>query len=81
MRLSLPLIMGQLATIRIWTNDTIAMGWIDSSSLAAGALASRFCQPFFFLALGISLAFRPLVAQGIGPATNARYGARSARAW
>ena len=66
MRLALPLMIGQLATIGIWTSDTIAMGWIDSSSLAAGALASRFYQPFFFLALGISLAVGPLVAQGIG---------------
>ena len=42
MRLALPLMIGQLATIGIWTSDIIAMGWIDSSSLAAGALASRF---------------------------------------
>ena len=66
MWLALPLMIGQLATIGIWTSDTIAMGWIDSSSLAAGALASRFYQLFFFLALGISLAVGPLVAQGIG---------------
>ena len=66
MRLALPLMIGQLATIGIWTSDIIAMGWIDSSSLAAGALASRFYQPFFFLALGISLAVGPFVTQGIG---------------
>ena len=36
MRLALPLMIGQLATINIWSNDSIAMGWIDSSSLAAG---------------------------------------------
>ena len=39
MWLALPLMIGQLATIGIWTSDTISMGWIDSSSLAAGALA------------------------------------------
>ena len=66
MRLAVPLMIGQLATIGIWTSDTIAMGRIDSASLAAGALASRYYQPFFFLALGISLAVGPLVAQGIG---------------
>jgi len=66
MRLAGPLMIGQLATIGIWTSDTIAMGQIDSASLAAGALASRYYQPFFFLALGISLAVGPLVAQGIG---------------
>ena len=37
MRLAAPLIIGQLATIGIWTSDTIAMGRIDSVSLAAGA--------------------------------------------
>lgn len=57
---------GQLVTIGIWTSNTIAIGWIDSSSLAASAFASRFYQPFLFLALGISLAIWPLVAQGIG---------------
>ena len=36
MRLAFPLIIGQLATIGIWPSDTIAMGWIDSSSLADG---------------------------------------------
>ena len=66
MRLAAPLMVGQLATIGIWTSDTIAMGRIDSASLAAGALASRYYQPFFFLALGISLAVGPLVAQGLG---------------
>ena len=66
LRLAAPLMVGQLATIGIWTTDTIAMGWIDSASLAAGALASRYYQPLFFLALGISLAVGPLVAQGLG---------------
>ena len=66
LRLATPLMIGQLATIGIWTSDTIAMGRIDSASLAAGALASRYYQPLFFLALGISLAVGPLVAQGLG---------------
>ena len=34
-RLALPLMIGQLATIGILTSNTLAMGWIDSSSLAA----------------------------------------------
>ena len=46
-QLAVPLIIGQLATIGIWTSDTIAMGWSDSSSLATDALTSRFYQPFF----------------------------------
>ena len=61
MRLALLLMIGKLATIGIWTSDNTAMGWINSLSLAANALASRFYQPFFFLALGISLAVGPLV--------------------
>ena len=81
MRLVLPLMIGQQATIGIWTSDTIAIGWIDSSSLAAGVLASRFYQPFCFLALGISLAVSPLVAKRSVPATNGRYGVPSARGW
>ncbi|MGC6452662.1 MAG: MATE family efflux transporter [Candidatus Puniceispirillaceae bacterium] len=68
LRLAAPLMIGQLATIGIWTSDTIAMGQINSASLAAGALASRYYQPLFFLALGISLAVGPLVAQGLGAA-------------
>ena len=64
MRLALPLMIGQLASIGIWKGDTIAMGWIDSSSLAAGALTSRFGQSLFFLALGISLAVGPLGPRG-----------------
>ena len=66
LRLAAPLIIGQLATIGIWTSDVVAMGNLDTTSLAAGSLASRYFQPMFFLALGISLAVGPLVAQGLG---------------
>jgi MATE family multidrug resistance protein len=66
LRLAAPLIVGQLATIGIWTSDVVAMGQLDSTSLAAGSIASRYFQPMFFLALGISLAVGPLVAQGLG---------------
>lgn len=66
LRLAAPLIIGQLATIGIWTSDVVAMGNLDTTSLAAGSLAARYFQPMFFLALGISLAVGPLVAQGLG---------------
>ena len=46
MRLAAPLMIGQLATIGIWTSDTIAMGGIDSASLAAGALAAGRARPW-----------------------------------
>ena len=68
LRLAAPLIIGQLATIGIWTSDVVAMGNLDTTSLAAGSLAARYFQPMFFLALGISLAVGPLVAQGLGAA-------------
>ena len=81
MRLALPLMIGQLATIGIWTSDTIAMGWIDSSPLAAGALASRFYQPFSFSRSASRSPSARLSPRGSVPATNGRYGVPSARAW
>lgn len=65
-KLSLPIVIGALATIGIWTADIIAMGQIDSVNLAAGSLANRYFQPFYFFALGVTLAVGPLVAQGLG---------------
>ena len=65
-KLSIPIVIGALATIGIWTADIIAMGQIDSENLAAGSLANRYYQPLYFTALGITLAVGPLVAQGIG---------------
>lgn len=65
-RLAIPIVVGALATIGIWTADVIAMGQIDSINLAAGSLATRYYQPIYFTALGVTLAVGPLVAQGIG---------------
>ena len=81
MRLALPLMIGQLATIGIWTSDTIAMGWINSSSLTAGALASRFYQPFSFSRSASRSQSARLLPRGSVPATNVSYCAPSARAW
>ena len=66
MRLAVPLMIGQLLTIGISASETIAMAWTHRSSLATGALASRFYQPFFFLALNMPLAVSPLIDQSIG---------------
>ena len=41
LRLAAPLIIGQLATIGIWTSDVVAMGNLDTTSLAAGGKAGR----------------------------------------
>ena len=64
--LSLPLVVGQVAMIAIWTADIIMMGWISSSALAAGVLGSRLYQPMYFIAIGLTLAVSPLVAQAVG---------------
>ena len=64
--LSLPLILGQVAMIGVWTADIVMMGWIGSDELAAGVQAGRLYQPFFFAALGLTLAVSPLSAQALG---------------
>lgn len=65
-KLALPIVVGALATIGIWTVDVMAMGQLGSTKLAAGSLGMRYYQPLYFLALGITLAVGPLVAQGLG---------------
>ena len=64
--LSLPLIMGQMAMIAIWTADIVMMGWIGTGELAAGVQANRLYQPLFFTAMGLTLAVSPLAAQALG---------------
>ena len=65
-RLSMPLIVGQVAMIGIWTADIIMMGWIDADALAAGTLANRLYQPMYFIAIGLTLAVSPLTSQALG---------------
>jgi len=64
--LALPLMLGQLMSIGINTADIIAMGQLGTTELAAGSLAARYFQPFFFMGMGLMLAVGPLVAQGLG---------------
>ena len=64
--LAIPLMVGQLMSIGINTADIIAMGQLGTTELAAGSLAARYFQPFFFLGMGLMLAVGPLVAQGLG---------------
>ena len=65
-RLALPLMIGQIAMISIWNADVIMMGWINTDSIAAGGQASRLYQPFYFVALGLTVAVAPLTAQALG---------------
>jgi MATE family multidrug resistance protein len=64
--LAIPLALGQLMSIGINTADIIAMGQLGTHELAAGSLAARYFQPFFFMGMGLMLAVGPLVAQGLG---------------
>jgi MATE family multidrug resistance protein len=65
-RLALPLIVGQVALISIWTADIIMMGGISAEALAAGSQANRLYQPLYFIALGLTLAVSPLTSQALG---------------
>ena len=64
--LSIPLVVGQVAMIGIWTADIVMLGWISTDALAAGTQANRLYQPFYFIALGLTLAVSPLTAQALG---------------
>ncbi|MEK9860970.1 MAG: MATE family efflux transporter, partial [Alphaproteobacteria bacterium] len=64
--LSIPLVIGQVAMISIWTADIVMMGLIDADSLAAGTLANRLYQPMYFIAIGLTLAVSPLTSQALG---------------
>ena len=68
--LAIPLALGQLMSIGINTADIIAMGQLGTHELAAGSLAARYFQPFFFMGMGLMLAVGPLVAQGLGGNDN-----------
>ena len=76
--LAVPLALGQLMSIGINTADIIALGQLSTHDLAAGSLAARYFQPFFFMGMGLMLAVGPLVAQGLG-GNNDRLVRRSLR--
>jgi MATE family multidrug resistance protein len=65
-QLAIPLIVGQVALIGIWTTDIVMMGGINADALAAGTQATRLYQPLYFIALGLTLAVSPLTSQALG---------------
>ena len=65
-RLALPLCIAQLASIGIMTADVVMMGQLSTMDLAAGSLAVRLYQPFYFFALGLLSVISALVAQSLG---------------
>ncbi|MGU9961841.1 MAG: MATE family efflux transporter [Candidatus Puniceispirillales bacterium WSBS_2018_MAG_OTU23] len=64
--LSIPLIIGQVAMVSVWTADIVMMGGISADALAAGTQASRLYQPLYFIAIGLTLAVSPLTSQALG---------------
>lgn len=76
--LSIPLIIGQIAMIGVWTADIVMMGGISADALAAGTQANRLYQPLYFIALGLTIAVSPLTSQALG-AGNRRQARRIMR--
>ena len=64
-RLALPLCIAQLASIGIMTADVVMMGQLSTLDLAAGLLAVRLYQPFYFFSLGLLSVISALVAQSL----------------
>lgn len=64
--LAWPLVIAQLAQTALTTTDVIMMGWLGTTSLAAGTLATTFLMPFLLLGMGTVGAVAPLVAQARG---------------
>ena len=65
-RLSIPLGIAQLISIGIMTSDIWVMGRLGSFDLAAGGLAIRYYQPFYFFALGMLVVVSTLASQALG---------------
>ena len=64
--MAIPLSVAQMLTVSIMTADIWMMGRMSTIDLAAGSLAIRFYQPFYFFSLGILTIVGPLVSQGLG---------------
>ncbi|GIS16598.1 MAG: hypothetical protein CM15mP117_20300 [Alphaproteobacteria bacterium] len=65
-KLSIPLGIAQLISIGIMTSDIWVMGRLGSFDLAAGGLAIRYYQPFYFFALGMLVVISSLTSQALG---------------
>ena len=66
MRMAIPLAIAQILTVSIMTTDIWMMGRMSTLDLAAGSLAIRFYQPFYFFSLGLLTIVGPLISQGLG---------------
>lgn len=71
-----PLVLTNLAQIAIGTTDTLMMGWLGPTDLAAGALGTNLFFAFLILGMGLAMATSPLLAQTLG---RARHSVRECR--
>lgn len=61
-----PTIMTNLAQIAIGTTDTLMMGWLGPTDLAAGTLGANLYFGWFVMGIGLVLATSPLLAHTLG---------------
>lgn len=61
-----PIVMTNLAQIAIGATDTVMMGWLGATGLAAGTLGTNLYFCFFVAGIGLVLATSPMLAQTLG---------------
>ncbi|MEP0944004.1 MAG: MATE family efflux transporter [Rhizobiaceae bacterium] len=64
--LGVPLVLAQLAQIAIGVTDTIMLGWLGTTELAAGTLAFQCFFIFLIVGIGFGAAMVPLIANALG---------------
>ncbi len=64
--LGIPLVLAQLAQMMIGVTDTIMLGWLGTTELAAGTLAFQMFFIFLIIGLGFGSAMMPLIANALG---------------
>lgn len=74
LRLSVPLIVSNLATAGMMTADTLMSGHIGAEALAAVAVGSNYVSIFYLAGLGLLMALSPTVAHVYGAGRSAEVG-------
>ena len=66
-----PIILTNLAQMAIGITDTVMMGWLGPTQLAAGTLGANLYLGFYVVGVGLTLATAPLLAQSLGARRHA----------
>ena len=64
--LGVPLVLAQLAQIAIGMTDTLMLGWLGTTELAAGTLAFQLFFIFLIVGIAFGAAMVPLIANALG---------------